>query len=474
MVVAFGKPYIVRLDSNPNNDDGYYFMPFERPTPISVSDLNRRSKSLLENHFGEVCVEGEIGDLSTPASGHWYFNLKDSRAQIRCAMFRRANLSIKQRPQAGDKIICRGLLSIYEARGDYQLIVDHLEAAGDGALQRAFEELKQRLAKEGLFDDSKKQVIATHNEQIGVITSSTGAAIEDIASVLNRRSPMSQINLFPVAVQGAGAAEQIAAAIEQANVLHSSGALPLDVLIVGRGGGSLEDLWAFNEEVVARAIANSTVPVVSAVGHEIDFTIADLVADLRAATPSAAAELITRDQSEWMQQIDQQAGRLALLTTKRLELDGQKLETLRARLKHPQLKLVTMKTGFDGLTNRANHALRTKLSRLRQRVTGVEIALNRHSPARKLDIARQRTSALARQLPGMIASVCRRDTQRLQHLSNTVSNLGPPSTLKRGYAVVIDQAGNVIRKASQVKQGDDVTLALHKGQLEANVKVVRD
>ena len=474
MVVAFGKPYIVRLDSNPNNDDGYYFMPFERPTPISVSDLNRRSKSLLENHFGEVCVEGEIGDLSTPASGHWYFNLKDSRAQIRCAMFRRANLSIKQRPQAGDKIICRGLLSIYEARGDYQLIVDHLEAAGDGALQRAFEELKQRLAKEGLFDDSKKQVIATHNEQIGVITSSTGAAIEDIASVLNRRSPMSQINLFPVAVQGAGAAEQIAAAIEQANVLHSSGALPLDVLIVGRGGGSLEDLWAFNEEVVARAIANSTVPVVSAVGHEIDFTIADLVADLRAATPSAAAELITRDQSEWMQQIDQQAGRLALLTTKRLELDGQKLETLRARLKHPQLKLVTMKTGFDGLTNRANHSLSTKLSRLRQRVTGVEIALNRHSPARKLDIARQRTSALARQLPGMIASVCRRDTQRLQHLSNTVSNLGPPSTLKRGYAVVIDQAGNVIRKASQVKQGDDVTLALHKGQLEANVKVVRD
>ena len=449
-------------------------MPFERPTPISVSDLNRRSKSLLENHFGEVCVEGEIGDLSTPASGHWYFNLKDSRAQIRCAMFRRANLSVKQRPQAGDKIICRGLLSIYEARGDYQLIVDHLEAAGDGALQRAFEELKQRLAKEGLFDDSKKQVISTHNEQIGVITSSTGAAIEDIASVLKRRSPISQINLFPVAVQGAGAAEQIAAAIEQANSLHSSGALPLDVLIVGRGGGSLEDLWAFNEEVVARAIAHSAIPVVSAVGHEIDFTIADLVADLRAATPSAAAELITRDQNEWMQQIDQQARRLALLTTKRLELDGQKLETLRARLKHPQLKLVTMKTGFDGLTNRANQALRTKLARVQQQVARVESELNRHSPALRLDIACQRTESLSRQLPGMIASVCRRDTQRLHHLSNTVSNLGPPSTLKRGYAVVTDQAGNVIRKASQVKQGDDVTLALYQGELDANVKVVRD
>ena len=449
-------------------------MPLERPTPISVSDLNRRSKSLLENHFGEVCVEGEIGDLSTPVSGHWYFNLKDSRAQIRCAMFRRANLSVRQRPQAGDKIICRGLLSIYEARGDYQLIVDHLEAAGDGALQRAFEELKQRLAKEGLFDDSKKQVIATHNEQIGVITSSTGAAIEDIASVLKRRSPISQINLFPVAVQGAGAVEQIAAAIEQANLLHNSGVLPLDVLIVGRGGGSLEDLWAFNEEVVARAIAHSSIPVISAVGHEIDFTIADLVADLRAATPSAAAELITRDQNEWMQQIDQQARRLALLTTKRLELEGQKLETLKARLKHPQLKLVTMKTGFERLTNRATQALRTKLARVQQQVNRIESELNRHSPAIRLDIARQRTEVLSRQLPGMIASVCRRDTQRLHHLSNTVNNLGPPSTMKRGYAVATDQAGNVIRKASQVKQGDDVTLALYQGELDANVKVVRD
>lgn len=449
-------------------------MAFERPTPISVSDLNRRSKSLLENHFGEVCVEGEIGDLSTPASGHWYFNLKDNRAQIRCAMFRRANLSVKQRPQAGDKIICRGLLSIYEARGDYQLIVDHLEAAGDGALQRAFEELKQRLAKEGLFDDSRKKVIATHNEQIGVITSSTGAAIEDIASVLKRRSPISQINLFPVAVQGAGAAEQIAAAIEQANKLYSSGVLLLDVLIIGRGGGSLEDLWAFNEEVVARAIANSSIPIVSAVGHEIDFTIADLAADLRAATPSAAAELITRDQIEWMQQIDQQARRLALLTTKRLELDAQKLETLKARLKHPQLKLMTIKTGFDGLVNRANHALRTKLAQVGQQAARVESALNQRSPAIKLDITRQRAAALSRQLPGMMASVYRRDAQRLTHLSTTVSNLGPPSTLKRGYAVVKDQAGNVIRSASQVKQGDELSLALYQGQLDTNVKAVRD
>ena len=295
----------------------------------------------------------------------------------------------------------------------------------------ALEELKQRLAKEGLFEDSKKQVIATHNEQIGVITSSTGAAIEDIASVLKRRSPMSQINLFPVAVQGAGAAEQIAAAIEQANALHTSGALPLDVLVVGRGGGSLEDLWAFNEEVVARAIAQSMIPVVSAVGHEIDFTIADLVADLRAATPSAAAELITRDQIEWMQQLDHQVRRLTLLTTKRLELDGQKLQTLRALLKHPQLKLATMRSGFDGLSNRANHALRTKLARAQQQLARVESELSRHSPAVKLDIVRQRTEALATQLPGMIASVYRRDTQRLHHLSNTVRNLGPPSTEAR-------------------------------------------
>ncbi len=281
---------------------------------MSISELNRKAKSLLENHLGEVCVEAEIGDLSKPNSGHWYFSLKDGRSQLRCAMFRRANLSVKFQPKVGDSVIVRGLLSIYEARGDYQLIVDHMEASGDGALQRQLEVLKQKLQAEGLFDSSRKLIVPNHCERIGVITSPTGAAIEDIISVLGRRSPSSSIVLFPVQVQGSLAARQIADAIDQANALVETKQRELDVLIVGRGGGSLEDLWCFNEEIVARAIAKSNIPIVSAVGHEIDFSVADLVADIRAATPSQAAELVTRDSLEWLQLIDSHSARLKLLT----------------------------------------------------------------------------------------------------------------------------------------------------------------
>ena len=216
-------------------------MPLPKPTPVSVSELNRKAKSLLENHLGEVCVEAEIGDLSKPNSGHWYFSLKDGRSQLRCAMFRRANLSVKFQPKVGDSVIVRGLLSIYEARGDYQLIVDHMEASGDGALQRQLEALKQKLQSEGLFDSARKLPVPEHCERIGVITSPTGAAIEDIISVLGRRSPSSHIALFPVQVQGSLAAQQIADAIDEANRLVTTKQRALDVLIVGRGGGSVED-----------------------------------------------------------------------------------------------------------------------------------------------------------------------------------------------------------------------------------------
>ena len=260
-------------------------MQLPKPTPVSVSEVNRKAKSLLENQLGEVCVEAEIGNLSRPSSGHWYFSLKDDRAQLSCAMFRRANMRVRFEPKVGDSVVVRGLLSIYEARGDYQLIVDHMEASGEGALQRALEALKQKLQTEGLFAEERKKAIPVHCERVGVVTSPTGAAVEDIISVLGRRSPSSHIAIYPVQVQGAGSAEQIAAAIDVANAQVRNGERELDVLIVGRGGGSLEDLWAFNEECVARAIARSEIPVVSAVGHEIDYSISDLVADMRAATP---------------------------------------------------------------------------------------------------------------------------------------------------------------------------------------------
>ena len=266
-------------------------MSLPSPPTVSVSELNRKAKSLLENQLGEVCVEAEIGDLSKPSSGHWYFTLKDARAQLRCAMFRRANVRVRFQPKLGDSVVVRGLLSIYEARGDYQLIVDDMQASGDGALQRELAALKQRLQAEGLFASDRKLPVPMHCERIGVITSPTGAAIEDIISVLGRRSPSSEIALFPVPVQGSGAAQQIADAIDKANTLVAENIRTIDVLIVGRGGGSLEDLWSFNEEVVARAIARSNIPIVSAVGHEIDYSIADLVADVRAALLSGRVML---------------------------------------------------------------------------------------------------------------------------------------------------------------------------------------
>ena len=287
-------------------------MSFESHTPpsLSVSDLNREAKRLLESHFDWVWVEGEIGNFTAASSGHWYFSLKDADAQVRCAMFRRANSRVKTRPNQGDSVRIQAKVSLYEGRGEFQLICEHLEPAGAGALQLAFERLKKQLADEGLFGADAKRPIPNDAVTVGVITSATGAALQDILTVLERRSPHTRVYVFPVPVQGDGAAEQIADAIHQADHMASSGKLPLDVLIVGRGGGSLEDLWAFNEEVVARAIYAATVPTVSAVGHEIDFSIADLVADARAATPSAAAELISTDQNELLLHLDSLRGAL--------------------------------------------------------------------------------------------------------------------------------------------------------------------
>src|SRR5690625_2927780 len=256
---------------------------------LSVSQLNRRSKQILETHLPLVWVEGEVSNLSRPSSGHWYFTLKDDQAQVRCAMFRNRNQLVRFNPAQGQQLLLRARVSLYEGRGDYQLIVEHMEEAGFGALQRAFEELKTRLSQEGLFASERKRPLPTLPKHIGVITSPTGAAIRDILSVLKRRFPAVPVTVLPVPVQGKEAAPAIVSALDLANRSEL-----FDVLILARGGGSLEDLWPFNEEAVARAIYASRTPVVSAVGHEVDFSIADFVADVRAPTPSAAAELVDR------------------------------------------------------------------------------------------------------------------------------------------------------------------------------------
>ena len=269
------------------------------PPAISVSVLAREVKTLLESHFDFVWVEGEISNLARPASGHWYFSLKDDNAQVRCAMFRRANQRLRFTPENGDAVRLRARVSLYEARGDFQLIVEFLEPAGAGALQARFEALRAKLEAEGLFAAERKRPLPTAPAHLGIITSATGAALHDMLTVLRRRCPLIRVSVLPVPVQGVEAAPAVCAAIARANRWHESGAIPFDALIVGRGGGSLEDLWAFNEESVARAIAGSALPVVSAVGHETDITIADLVADQRAPTPSAAAELLSPDQADW-------------------------------------------------------------------------------------------------------------------------------------------------------------------------------
>ena len=449
-------------------------MPLPKPTPVSVSELNRKAKSLLENHLGEVCVEAEIGDLSKPNSGHWYFSLKDGRSQLRCAMFRRANLSVKFQPKVGDSVIVRGLLSIYEARGDYQLIVDQMEVSGDGALQRQLEALKQKLQAEGLFDSSRKLPVPEHCERIGVITSPTGAAIEDIISVLNRRSPSSHIALFPVQVQGSLAVQQIADAIDQANALVRTQQRVVDVLIVGRGGGSLEDLWCFNEEIVARAIARSSIPIVSAVGHEIDFTLSDLVADVRAATPSHAAELVTRDSLEWLQLIDSHTARMKLLTKQKLNERCATVANLQARLTHPQQRLTLIQERLSRLKERATLLIKQHLTRDKQRVNQALLSLFAASPQMIIKQRKEAVSTMIERLPSQIEKVIRRDSQRVVHLKTLLTSLSPLATLERGYAIVSNEQGQVVNNSSAANVGDTLSVRLHRGELTTVVSETQE
>jgi exodeoxyribonuclease VII large subunit len=439
-----------------------------------VSELNRKAKSLLENQLGEVCVEAEIGDLSKPSSGHWYFTLKDARAQLRCAMFRRANVRVRFQPKLGDSVVVRGLLSIYEARGDYQLIVDDMQASGDGALQRELEALKQRLQAEGLFASDRKLPVPIHCERIGVITSPTGAAIEDIISVLGRRSPSSEIALFPVPVQGSGAAQQIADAIDKANTLVAENIRTIDVLIVGRGGGSLEDLWSFNEEVVARAIARSNIPIVSAVGHEIDYSIADFVADVRAATPSQAAELVTRDSEEWLQHIDSQAAQLNMLVQRKLAAQQASLAHLKARLRHPRHRLNLIREQLKSARDRAALLIQQRLTRERQIVNQIRRDLRAVSPTMITRKQKDTVARLHQQLPSLIAAVLNRQTDRVMHLTQLLTSLGPASTLERGYAIVTSVNEGVVRDSKTVSVDSEITIRLHRGGMTSVVTETHD
>lgn len=409
----------------------------------SVAELNRAARFTLENGIGEVWVEGEISRLTRQSSGHWYFTLKDAEAAVSCAMFKQNNASAVFTPKDGLKVRVFGQASLYEPRGSYQLIIRKMEEAGKGSLQELFEKLKAKLAAEGLFDESRKKPLPLLPQKIGVVTSPTGAAIRDIINVLTRRFPNLGILLAPVPVQGEGAAEKIAAAIEYLNTRDD-----IAVLIVGRGGGSIEDLWAFNEEIVARAIASSRIPVISAVGHEIDFTISDLVADVRAPTPSAAAELAVPVKAELETQIARLAARLGGSLQNQVHVLRERIPGFRKTMTHALM---------DNLRQRqqkVDETSRTLVACLKNAVT----------------IQKQRLPGFQQTLTHRLESAVSEKRQIVRRLGVQLRALSPLAVLDRGYSLTQTIDGKVVRDVAQLKKGDTLKTRFAKGTVISEVK----
>ena len=433
----------------------------------TVSELNLTIRGLLESEFPLLWIEGEISNLARPASGHMYFSLKDDRAQVRCAMFRGRNQLLRFRPENGQKVLVRARVSLYEARGEFQLIVEHMEDAGAGALQRAFEELKARLAAEGLFDEALKSPPPELPQRIGVITSATGAAIRDVLSVLERRFPAIPVLIYPVPVQGAAAAPAIAKTLALASKRRDC-----DVLLLVRGGGSLEDLWSFNEESVARAIVACDIPVVCGVGHEVDITIADFAADLRAPTPSAAAELISPDQQAYLAEFAWYQQRLQQLILARLNAGQQQLDWLQRRLQqqHPLSMLQQQAQRLDELHQRLGTAWQY---RLRDYESALQQTLSRllsSSPEHRIELGQHRLRALSERLQGAQENAFSIKKQKLALLSRTLQAISPLNTLARGYAIASDAAGHTLLRSDQVQAGDTVQLRLARGRILGRVE----
>ena len=436
----------------------------------SVSQLNREAKRLLATHFMTVRVEGEISNFSAPSSGHWYFSLKDSQAQVRCAMFRGQQTRLGFRPNNGDLVVVDAQVSLYEPRGDYQLVVERMEQAGDGALRQAFERLKLKLLNEGLFDEDRKQPIPLIPKQIGVITSPSGAAIHDILTVLKRRFPAIPVVVYPVAVQGEPAKFEISAALQLANQRNE-----VDVLLLARGGGSLEDLWAFNEEIVARAIAASRIPVISGVGHEVDFTIADFAADLRAPTPSAAAEHAAPNQSEWLGGFKFIENRLVEKLRRRLNQQRQRLNWLDKSLQvqHPGEKLQRNAQRLDELDLRLNQAMQHRLKHNAQKLALSSQKLKQFQPSQRIDKHQQGLQYLRQRLERAMQLKLATLKQRQAGIGQTLHAVSPLATLNRGYAIVLrHESSKVVKSTADLAADELIDVRLAKGRLVAQVKEI--
>ena len=437
----------------------------------SVSSLNRSVADLLEQEFGWIWVEGEISNLAQPASGHLYFSLKDHSAQVSCAMFKGRNRALKFQPENGNQVLVRAKVSLYQPRGNYQLIVDRMEEAGDGALQRQFEQLKVKLAGEGLFDESIKQEIPELPKSIAIITSKTGAAIHDVLSVIERRFPSIPVKLFPVPVQGSNAAPAICNAISLIGEHVSSGELICDVILLVRGGGSLEDLWSFNEESVARAIVACPIPIVSGVGHEVDVTIADYVADIRAATPTAAAETVTPDQSSWLQSFDWYQQRLQQLLISKVERYQEKTQWLHRRLQqqHPQTQLNHSKQRSDEQIKRLTRISLAMLDFRQNNLAALNAKLDAQNPTLLLKQKRQTTNYLTARLQRATLNLFTHRKSLLSNAARTLNTISPLKTLQRGYSITLNNKGTPIVSIAQVKTDDTIETRLHKGRIISQV-----
>jgi exodeoxyribonuclease VII large subunit len=443
---------------------------FEQRKIYSVYEITLEIKQALDD-FGIIWVQGEISNFKYHSSGHMYFSLKDSKAQLKAACFRNANMYLKFRPEDGMEVIVRGKLSAYEPRGDYQIIAEYMEPVGLGSLQMAFDQLKEKLRQEGLFNEARKKPLPMLPKKIGIVTSPTGAAVRDMLRILKRRNASVHVLLYPAKVQGAGAAQEIAAGIRYFNTRND-----LDAIIVGRGGGSIEDLWAFNEEVVARAIFDSGIPVISAVGHEVDFTIADFVADLRAPTPSAAAELVSGARMELQATVESFKKRLDHAMRRGIErrrLDLERLAHNRAFGVAP-IKIRELQQRFDEATLRMAQAIEqfTLGKRHRERVLQTRlfgVDLHQFINHRKEILGRKR-----QMLVSIITAELQRERSRLELAAGRMDALSPLAVLKRGYAICRDARGGIMKNARAAATGDRVQVTLAQGDLDCLVEKVRE
>ena len=436
----------------------------------SVSRLNREVRAVLEGSFTTIWLQGEISNLARPASGHIYFSLKDESSQVRCAMFRNRNLALAFTPDNGLLVLVQANVSLYEDRGEFQLIIESMEPAGDGALQQAFAALKLRLEAEGLFNPEHKKTIPVFSKTVGVITSPTGAAIRDIVSILQRRFPLTKVIIYPAAVQGEQAEKQIINMLEIAQDRNEC-----DVLILARGGGSLEDLWVFNSENVARKIYQCKLPIISGIGHEIDFTIADFVADVRAATPSAAAEMVSPDQKQISRQLTIYFEKMIQIIKQSIRQNNQYVLHLGKRIPHPTYQLQTYYQRVDHLQQQISHACMLNINSRKINLNELSTILNNNNPVQIINIYAERLVYMQKHLRQVILNKFRQLNNYLVTLGRTLDAVSPLASLERGYAVVNKLENNeLVRDVRQLNVGSKISTRLFKGKIYSTVDEIID